>query len=273
MDSKILNYIPQSKKEAIRDAYRDEDGYWICLHEGWEASRTDSGCRTIHEDKISDLKYQIAGIQRIEEAAEVESNAEAPEIATEATEATSEGSAPTEAENAAEGAENAHSEEAADLTISMPGLVVSLPRDGFTDAALENLSKLVDAKASLISKALGTDNLDITVDNETVSFPWWDRMPDPDEVQAYMAFIAAIARMAKEAKRVNATADREIESEKYAFRGFLLRLGFIGPGCAAQRKILLKRLSGAAAFPSNDKYSAFCSTQKAKRDAAKEVSE
>lgn len=61
----IMKYIPKSKREAIRDAYRDEDGYWICLKEGWEASRTDSECRVIHEDHISDLRYQIAGITKL----------------------------------------------------------------------------------------------------------------------------------------------------------------------------------------------------------------
>ena len=61
----LMSYIPKSKIEAIRDVYKDEDGYWICLNEGWEASRTDSGCRTIHEDTIKDLRYQIAGIQRV----------------------------------------------------------------------------------------------------------------------------------------------------------------------------------------------------------------
>ena len=60
----IMKYIPKSKRSAIRDAYRDDDGYWICLHEGWEASRMDSGCRVIHEDYIADLKWQIAGIRR-----------------------------------------------------------------------------------------------------------------------------------------------------------------------------------------------------------------
>ena len=60
----IMKYVPKGKKEAIRDAYRDEDGFWICLKEGWEASRTDSGCRTIHEDTLPELRYQIAGIQR-----------------------------------------------------------------------------------------------------------------------------------------------------------------------------------------------------------------
>ena len=66
MDQSILKYVPASKLEAIRDAYRDQDGIWITLKDGWEASRTDSGCHVIHEDTIHDLKYQIAGIQRQE---------------------------------------------------------------------------------------------------------------------------------------------------------------------------------------------------------------
>ena len=61
----IMRYVPKSKKEAVRDAYRDCDGFWICLNDGWEASRTDSGCRTIHEDDIKNLRYQIAGIRRV----------------------------------------------------------------------------------------------------------------------------------------------------------------------------------------------------------------
>lgn len=64
MDERILKYVPKSKIEAISDAYRDEDGYWICLNEGWNASNMDTVCRTIHEDTIKELKYQIAGIKR-----------------------------------------------------------------------------------------------------------------------------------------------------------------------------------------------------------------
>lgn len=61
---RIMRYVPASKHGAIRDAYKDDDGYWICLNPGWEASNTDAGCRTIHEDSIKDLRYQIAGITR-----------------------------------------------------------------------------------------------------------------------------------------------------------------------------------------------------------------
>ena len=62
-----------------------------------------------------------------------------------------------------------------------------------------------------------------------------------------------------------------MESEKYAFRCFLLRLGFIGNDYKPQRKILMRRLSGSAAFPNREKADAFNAAQKAKAAAAKEV--
>ena len=65
--------------------------------------------------------------------------------------------------------------------------------------------------------------------------------------------------------------EKEVESEKYAFRGFLLRLGFIGAESKAQRKLLLKNLSGSAAFQSKEKADVFSAAQKARRDAAKEA--
>ena len=145
------------------------------------------------------------------------------------------------------------------------GLTVSLPLGGLEPDGLDRLTKLIDSKATLIRKALGADRLTVRVRNGAVEFPWWDRMPGPEETNAYVAFIAALSRMAKEARRVTAT-EKEVESEKYAFRGFLLRLGFIGADSKAQRKILLKNLSGSAAFPNKEKADAFNAAQKAKRE-------
>ena len=148
------------------------------------------------------------------------------------------------------------------------GLTISLPMDGFNPDSLDRLIKLVDSKATLIKKALNAQRLTIRRDDDRVSFPWWDEMPKPDEAQTYMSFIAALCKMAKEAKRVTAK-EAEVESEKYAFRCFLLRLGFIGSESKAQRKILMQRLSVTAAFPNKEKADAFSAAQKAKRDAAK----
>ena len=186
--------------------------------------------------------------------AEIEAE-DAPEAETE----------PEAADEADTAAETAPAEET-------DGLTVSLPKDGFTEASIDNLRKLVDSKASLIRKAMDADRLTIDTDGDKVSFPWWDRMPEPEETQAYMSFIAELCRMAKEAKRVTAT-ETEVESEKYAFRCFLLRLGFIGSESKAQRKILMRRLSGTAAFPNKAKADAFSAAQKAKRDAAKASAE
>ena len=148
------------------------------------------------------------------------------------------------------------------------GLTISLPLDGFNPDSLDRLQKLVDSKATLMKKALGATRLTIQASDGTVRFPWWDALPEAEEVGAYTAFIAALCRMAKESKRVTAT-EKDVESEKYAFRGFLLRLGFIGADSKAQRKLLLKNLSGSAAFPNKEKADAFSTAQKAKRDATK----
>ena len=148
------------------------------------------------------------------------------------------------------------------------GLTISLPLDGFNPDSLDRLQKLVDSKARLIKKALGTQSLKIRINGEKVEFPWWTRMPEPEEIQAYMAFIANLCAMAKEAKRVVAT-EKPVESEKFAFRVWLLRMGFSGAEYKAQRAILLKNLSGSASFPNAAAANAFSVAQKAKREAAK----
>ena len=63
--NQLLKYVPKGKLEAIQDAVEDNDGMWIWLNVGWEASRMDIGARVIHEDTIAQLRYQIAGIRRV----------------------------------------------------------------------------------------------------------------------------------------------------------------------------------------------------------------
>ena len=126
------------------------------------------------------------------------------------------------------------------------GLTVAVPRDNLSDAALENLQRIVDSKAALIKKALGADSLPIEVTDEKVSFPWFAEM-DGDSAKAYMHLVSALCEMARNAKRVTAT-EKDVDNEKYAFRCFLLRLGFIGAEYKAERKILLKNLTGSSAF-------------------------
>ena len=128
-------------------------------------------------------------------------------------------------------------------------LNINLPRSLFTDAAIENLQKLVKGKESLLKKALGTDAVPVIVTEDTVEFPWFNGITSTDEHDAYLHLVTAIAQMARDQKRIS-VQDKEVDNEKYAFRCFLLRLGFIGDEFKWQRKFLLRNLSGSSAFKS-----------------------
>ena len=123
------------------------------------------------------------------------------------------------------------------------GLTVEIPLD---KVAVGNLTKLLDAKGNLIRKALGITDLRIEVLDDRVAFPWFPQV-DADSAAAYTHFISALCEMSRNAKRVTAT-EKPVDNEKYAFRCFLLRLGFIGNEYKMERKILLKNLTGSSAF-------------------------
>lgn len=127
------------------------------------------------------------------------------------------------------------------------GLCIEMPRSDFTDTALENLKRLVESKATLIKKALGVKELPLEVLDNTIRFPWFAEGTNAETVKAYTHFVTALCEMAKTQHRVNAI-EKPVENEKYAFRCFLLRLGFIGTEYKAERKILLSKLTGSSAF-------------------------
>ena len=127
------------------------------------------------------------------------------------------------------------------------GICISMPRSLFTDANLENLKGIIAAKGNLIKKALGVDDLPLEITDTKVSFPWFPGIPTPDEMKAYDTFICKLCEMARNQKRVVAK-EKETDNDKYAFRCFLLRLGFIGAEYKSERKILLRNLTGSSAF-------------------------
>ena len=142
--------------------------------------------------------------------------------------------------------------EPAEETDGPESLTISMPKDGFTDDAIANLKHLVESKATLIKKALGAEDLTITVEDDKIFFPWFTGYPAPEVISAYAKFIGRLCGMAKTQKHVTAK-DKAVDNDKYAFRCFLLRLGFIGDEYKADRKILLSKLSGSSAFKSGTK--------------------
>ena len=158
-----------------------------------------------------------------------------------------------EAENDQEEAENTQ-EEAPMLTISVP----------LDKVKVGNLTALVDAKAGLIRTALGVQDLRIDVGAEKVSFPWFCGDLDADTVQAYTQFVEALCKMSVNQKRVQAK-EKPVENEKYAFRCFLLRLGFIGAEYKQTRKVLLKNFEGSSAFRTQEAADKYREKQEAKK--------
>jgi len=144
-----------------------------------------------------------------------------------------------------EAVEEETTEESSDVEVF--GICISMPRSLLTDSHLENLCNIVESKGNLIRKALGTADIPIEITDEKVSFPWFPENLTSDEMKAYETFICRLCDMARNQKRISAK-EKTVDNEKYTFRCFLLRLGFIGDEYKTARKILLRNLSGSTAF-------------------------
>ena len=127
-------------------------------------------------------------------------------------------------------------------------LAISIPRKNLDDAAFDNLKALIKAKESLLKKALGMENLELLIDEKRISFNWFIFTGDPIESKAYTHLVTSLCDLSKKLKRVNLKEEKQVENEKYAFRCFLLRLGFVGSQFKEERKLFLKNFSGSSAF-------------------------
>lgn len=132
-------------------------------------------------------------------------------------------------------------EEPTKVTISMPLNMVNY----------DSLKNLITSKRELLRKALGLDEVTLELTEDTVLFPWLFNA-DADTVKAVTHLISALCEMSREHKSLQ-KEEKPVENEKYAFRCFLLRLGFIGAEYKDERKILLKNLTGSSAFKSGER--------------------
>ncbi|MGI6736710.1 MAG: virulence protein [Anaerovoracaceae bacterium] len=170
----------------------------------------------------------------------------APEIISRITEALTEAGFTQEPDETAEPEiekEPADTEESTTAS-EETGLTVEIPSD---KVAVGNLTNILEAKGSLIKKALGVDDLRFEIKDDRIAFPWFKELPEPDEAKAYTEFISLLCKLSKELKRTS-SKETPVTNEKYAFRCFLLRLGFIGSEYKGSRKILLRNLSGNSSW-------------------------
>ena len=129
---------------------------------------------------------------------------------------------------------------------------IVMPASEFDNNTILNLQNIINSKANLLKKAFGVDELPVNLVGNKYDFPWFPHDSTIEELSAYLHFITALCDMAKKQKRVTAK-EKEVDNEKYAFRCFLLRLGFIGEEYKKERKILLRNLEGSSAFKSGSK--------------------
>ena len=134
-----------------------------------------------------------------------------------------------------------------EVPVQQDKLTIVIPRESLTDTALENLQKIIANKQTLFQRAFRMDSTEIEITDEKINFIWFPYTVDGDEIAAYTQFISRLCDMARDAKRVS-SKPTETDNDKYAFRCFLLRLGFIGKEYKTARKILLRNLTGNSAF-------------------------
>lgn len=134
-----------------------------------------------------------------------------------------------------------------EVPVQQDKLTIVIPRESLTDTALENLQKITANKQTLFQRAFRMDSTEIEITDEKINFTWFPYTVDGDDIAAYTQFISRLCDMARDAKRVS-SKPTETDNDKYAFRCFLLRLGFIGKEYKTAGRILLRNLTGNSAF-------------------------
>ena len=124
---------------------------------------------------------------------------------------------------------------------------ISMSRDFFDERTLNKLDRTIENKGELFKMAFKTDDLSYKVTDDRVTFDWFPFSGEEGEGLAYSTFIDLLTKSLKEQKRVNASK-AQTENPKFAMRVYLIRLGMIGDEYKQTRKILLRNLSGSAAF-------------------------
>lgn len=157
---------------------------------------------------------------------------------------------------------------------------IILPMDGHTGATLKNLVNMINSKQSIIKKVFGfvkdivskefieeinktrfTTIDEFEAEAERIgynkipglSFDFHKRnisfnfIGNYEDTEAAVQFVASLNKTSKEFKQ-SSPKPTETDNEKFTFRVFLIRLGFIGDEYKKARKILLSNLEGNSAF-------------------------
>ncbi|MCM1343992.1 MAG: hypothetical protein NC246_09185 [Muribaculaceae bacterium] len=182
------------------------------------------------------------------------------------------------------------------------GATVSLPVEGMTAEGFRNLIYLLHSKQYLIGRAFAEEVFRIPAAlveefggaelpdaeaflqvfqkhaGECKGIGFLDgkvaftlpAINDPDMVLAFTHLAAAMAKQAREQKRIRPDETIE-ENEKYYMRIWLLRLGFGGAEGKEVRNLLLKNLKGNAAFRTEENKERWKEARRIEKEAARQA--
>jgi len=139
-------------------------------------------------------------------------------------------------------------------------IVIELPGSYLDEAEIGRVRAIVASKASVLKKALETDDLSIERNEDKICFPWFTDHGIDGETKAYMQLVSGIAKRAKMLTRVTAT-ESVSENDKFTMRLFLVSLNFKGTEYAFARKFLIRNLTGNSGWRTEE--------AKARHDARK----
>lgn len=132
-------------------------------------------------------------------------------------------------------------------SIEGDALTIELPRNLFTQEAVDRLREIIGGKVLLFKRAFQSDSISLDVTEDKLCFPWFHLHGLDGEANAYAQFISALGKMARERQRITAKP-YDGTNDKFTMRLFLVQLGLIGPKYKQTRKILLMNLTGNSAW-------------------------
>ena len=206
-------------------------------------------------EQILDEPAEEADNAPISEAPSLETDGSTEETKEDVTETTIEASEETSevptlpegnfksTETAEEAAEEQSEETFVSEATDPKKIVIELPGSYLDEAELGRVRAIVASKATVLKKALETDDLSIERKENKICFPWFTDHGIDGEAKAYMQLVSGIAKRAKMLTRVTAT-ESPSDNDKFTMRLFLVSLNFKGPEYAFARKFLLRNLSG-----------------------------
>ncbi len=123
---------------------------------------------------------------------------------------------------------------------------ISFVLESFPKSASNRIRNILEVKGNLIEKAIGS-KITLQIEDNYCEINCNFDENNFDLISSVAIFMLKLSQLALKLKYVSLT-EKAVDNEKYAFRCFLLRLGFIGSEYKQSRKLLMRNLIGNTAF-------------------------